>query len=121
MSGKIPQTKFARLTVSRDVPGVYGIVEYEIWSAYIKREWNKEFDYLILYCIGKDGKIIERIYIIPSSEIFERQQLKITKNPSKGIQWYEQYRINDEQILEFVNGIYRETKKKKNYRDIKNE
>lgn len=49
---------------------------------------------------------------IPKFEILDMAQLKITKNPSKGVQWYEKYRVKDESTLELVNKIYHEILKK---------
>jgi len=66
-----------------------------------------EFDVLILYCISKDGKIIERIYILPSLEIIERSSITIVKNLHHG-GWHEQYRITDEETINKVNDIWKE-------------
>lgn len=70
---------------------------------------------MILYCASKDGMIIERIYIIPIFELLNITHLKITKNPSKGVQWYEKYRVREESILKLVNKIYHEILKKKKF------
>lgn len=69
------------------------------WKQSWKNEHNKEFDYLISYCTSKDGKIIERIYIFPKEEVVKRSGITIVKNPSRGVQWYEKYRIKDENII----------------------
>lgn len=70
----------------------------------LEKEWAKEFDHIMLWCADKNG--IERGYIIPKNEIISRKSISIVRNPSRGIQWYEQYRITDEKILKEVNGIW---------------
>ena len=60
-------------------------------------DWFKEFDILICYCAGRDGKIIERIYEIPISEIIKRKGMAILKYLIyKNCGWHEEYRIKDE-------------------------
>ena len=66
----------------------------------------KQFGYLIFYCISNDGKIVERIYIFPRTEIICRSCITIVKNNSRGPGWYEQYRIKDEKIVNKVNEIW---------------
>lgn len=73
----------------------------------LENEWNKKFDYVICYCMSKDGKIIERIYEIPKLEIIERKGFTIVKNHTSGIvPWYEQYRIKDEEEIKKVNEMW---------------
>lgn len=67
----------------------------------------KKFDNLICYCINKDGKIIERIYIFPWKEI-SNKGISIVKTPSRGIPWYEKYRIKDEDTLKRTNNIWKQ-------------
>lgn len=74
----------------------------------LEREWNKIFNYEICYCVSKDGKKIERLYIFPKEEIKKRTSIGIYKNPLRKIQWYEEYRIKDEKILELVNKLWQE-------------
>lgn len=67
-----------------------------------------DFDHLIFYCANKDGKIIERIYIFPTEEVLKRISISIVKNPLRGIQWYEHYRVKDEETIKRVNEIWKE-------------
>lgn len=59
---------------------------------------------MICYCADKNGENIERIYIFPWKEVYATT-ITIVKNPSRGVQWYEQYRI-DEETCKKVNEIY---------------
>lgn len=89
----------------------------QCWTTHLGSEQNAirkgiEFDNLIFYCASKDGKFIERLYIIPKKEIIKRISIYITKNPKDRwgnpiIPWYEQYRINEEKELKIVNEIWR--------------
>lgn len=67
-----------------------------------------EFDNLIFYCLSKNRKLIERIYIIPKEEIIKRNSIKIVKNNSRNIGWYEKYRTIDVNVLKKVNDIWKE-------------
>ena len=87
--------------------------EYRQWSQNFKNEHNQvskgfNFDILILYCASEDGKYIERLYIFPVEQILERTKISIIKNPSKGYLWYEEYRMEDEDILKTVNEIWKD-------------
>lgn len=99
LSGKIPQTK-----------GKWYDSCNRCWSQNVENECGKEFDYLIFYCVSKDGKIIERIYIFPWIEIVSSSSIGIYKNPlaSRGPFWYEEYIIKDENIIRKVNDIWKE-------------
>lgn len=100
LSGKIPQTKGR----------FYNNVEL-CWNSYWKNEQGKIFDVLIFYCMNKNGNDIERIYIFPVEEIEKRPGARIVKffqKNSKTLYWYEQYRIIDKEIIEKVNGIYKQ-------------
>lgn len=79
------------------------------WNFNSEREWHKEFDYEISYCVSSDGKCIERIYIFPWKEIIKRITISIYKEPlkSRGPFWYEQYRIEDKEVLIKVNEIWK--------------
>lgn len=84
------------------------------WSfAPLEKNWNKKYGNMVCYCISKDGKMVERIYKIPSFEIINRRCIKIVKNPmnSRGtspiVPWYEQYRATCEEELEKVNEIWK--------------
>lgn len=68
---------------------------------------------MICYCADKNGVNIERIYIFPKEEIVKRTGTKITKNPSRGEQWYEKYRVKDEEEIKKVNGIWKKIKSMK--------
>lgn len=61
---------------------------------------------MFCFCISKDGRIIERVYIIPWTEIIKRKGISVYKNPTKGILWYEKYRLKDEEELKNVNKIW---------------
>jgi hypothetical protein len=82
------------------------------WKHSWKREQNKTFDKLILYCISKDGKTVERIYIFPREEILERSSVCIVKyqlRKSSGVlYWYEEFRVTNEDELKKVNKIWEE-------------
>lgn len=71
------------------------------------KDWEKNFDVMICYCARKDGKTIERIYIFPKKEILERRGTTIMKEHSRGIQWYEQYRVKDENVSKLVNELWK--------------
>ncbi len=96
--GKVPQTKGAKLTVLR-----IGMLEYEKWTCKLRSELIKEFDYIIFYCISKDGDMVERIYIIPRSDL--KTTISIYRN-SKYSRW-EEYRIRDECVIS-INSIWQE-------------
>jgi len=82
------------------------------WSfGSLEREWYKEFDYEMCYCVSKDGKNIERIYITPNKEIKDkRKSIVIYKSHqySRGPSWYDDYLIRDEEILRKVNEIWKQ-------------
>ena len=98
--GKI-QTKGAKLITLR-----YDKLKYDIWSITLRNDYTKEFDHIILYCVSKDGRLIERIYIIPKKEILIRTGMAIYKNAIGG--WYKKYRIIDENIIKLVNDIWQD-------------
>jgi len=83
----------------------YDTIEQTWHHGDITSEHNKEFDYLIFYCASKDGKIIERIYIFPKKEVVKRTSITIRKNPSKGVQWYEQYRVKEEYVITVITNV----------------
>jgi len=106
--GKIPQTK-----------GKWYDSYNRYWHQNLKSEHNAirrefKFDYLILYCASKYGKIIERIYVFPIEELLKRTGITIIKNPSNRNGrcptggWYEQYRVKDEEVMNKVNEIWKE-------------
>lgn len=71
-------------------------------------EWGKIFENMICFCKSKDGKIVERIYKFPWKEIMRVKGIAIYKNPSKGGQQNEQYRIVDKDELKKANDIWKE-------------
>lgn len=102
--------------------GLYYQVKIAYYSS-IYRSWKQDskglqnsisqgfiFKSLFLFCIGKDGKIVERTYEIPEKEIISRTSIGVYKYDSEGRPWkngwYEKYRINDEDELKKVNKIW---------------
>ncbi len=86
---------------------------YKYWSfSGLEREWNKKFDIMIYYCLSKDGKTVERIYILPKEEIIRRKGICIVKNPTdphgnSKSSWYDDYRVADENTIRQVNNIWK--------------
>lgn len=68
-------------------------------------ELDKKYDNMILWCVSQDGRIIERLYIIPKKETDKRSSIAIYNNPSRG-QWYEKYRVTDKELLKKANDIW---------------
>lgn len=66
----------------------------------VTNEHGKEFNYLVFYCLDKDGRIIERIYIFPRFEIIKRTSIAVLKN-SNG--W-----CDNKDVLERANNIFQE-------------
>lgn len=64
------------------------------WHNRVNNEHGKDFDNIIFYCISRNMKNIDRIYIIPWEEIYIRKNIEIIEEPSKG-GWYEEYRIDE--------------------------
>jgi hypothetical protein len=92
---------------------IYGIVQTQgrfydsinrCWNFDLRKDLEKLFDNMICYCANKNGENIERIYIFPWRDM-RTKAITIVKNPSRGIPWYEQYRV-DEEICKQVNKIY---------------
>jgi hypothetical protein len=82
------------------------------WEFGFERDWTKEFVDMACLCFSKDGKIVERIYILPKKEIERVKTLAIVKNPTDAhgnpiIPRYEQYRITDEKELKKANEIWK--------------
>lgn len=75
-------------------------VTYGIWSFPIK---DRGFDNIIILCMSKSFDSVERVYIIPKIEFLNRIHISIVKSPSKGVQWYEKYRIDEK----CYNDVYR--------------
>lgn len=66
---------------------------YKRWVQNCERELYKVFDNLIFYCLSKDGKIIERVYIIPRHEVANRINIGIYDNNKP--HWYDIYRVDE--------------------------
>lgn len=83
-----------------------------IWtSGSFDNDWDKKYDYMIFFCITKDGMVIERIYVFPWEEILKRQTICISKSPTDShgnpiTPWYEKYRIVGEEELKKANDIW---------------
>lgn len=71
-------------------------------------EWRKIFEDMACFCISEDGNTVERIYIIPFEKEIKKKRkgIGIYKNPSRGIQLYEQYRRTDKDELKNANKIW---------------
>lgn len=113
LSGMIPQTTLRRFNPKS------GRCSFSL-----EREWNKEFDIEILWCVSEDGLTVDRGYIIPKKKIYDQETkvgligITIYKNPKDS--WgnpitsvYEQYRITDDDILKKANEIWKDIIKKK--------
>ena len=78
----------------------------------LEKDHDKDFDFMICWCVSDDGETIERGYIIPKKEIIKTTYISIVKNPvrrgSSITPWYEQYRIKDDNILRKINEIWKE-------------
>lgn len=85
-----------------------------VWNGNIfAAEINKKYEIMILWCINEDGLSedglrVGRGYILPKEKIVEQTGISVIKIPSRGIQWYEQYRIRDEKIIKKANEIWKE-------------
>lgn len=82
---------------------------YGFWSfSNLEIDWDKEYHSIFCVCKNKDRTIIERIYKIPELQIkYKRKGISIYKNPSRGVPWYEQYRVKDEEYIKKANEIWK--------------
>lgn len=59
----------------------------------------QEYDTAFLVCMDNNWpwKDVDRLYAIPWEVVVNRNKwsISITKNPSKGVQWYEEFRIDE--------------------------
>ena len=55
--------------------------------------------------MSKDWKDVDRIYIIPESEAKEGTSITISKNPYRGIPWYEKYRVDEKPYNEAYHSL----------------
>ncbi len=87
----------------------YGITNTKIASLShhqgIIESWHFDtkgkYVHAVLFCMNKNWDDIERIYIIPEKEMKKRNSITISKNPYRGIPWYEKYRV-DEKIYNYT-------------------
>ena len=111
LSGKVPQTTGRRL--DSDITWDFGN---------LKREWNKDFDIEICWCINKDRSKVERGYIFWKKDIYNSEtkegtnRIHITKNPTNNvgipiIPKYESHRITDNDFLNKANKEWKEITK----------
>lgn len=89
---------------------LYSSLERDWSFSHLDNDYDKEFDNYIMYCAGKDGKYIERIYIFPKEEIIKRTTIRILKYDAKGELykdgWYEVFRVKDEDTIKKINEIW---------------
>lgn len=97
----IMQTKGAFFSIDVGAKGGWQI-------GYRTTEYKKQYDKMICWCASKDGKTIERGYIIPKNEIDKRRSIGIVKDPRTWPVWYEQYRITNEKELKKINEIWKQ-------------
>lgn len=88
----IDHSRDSELGIIQTKGAVYNPIS-KIWSLSFQTEQGKEFDYLIVYCMSRDMKNVERVYIIPIEEIDKRIGLTIYKNSITG--WYNKYRVDE--------------------------
>lgn len=69
------------------------------------REYGKEFDFIIFYCISKDEKTIERIYIFPKA-VLNGIGINIIKDAVRGSQWYNSYIVTDKKYSQKTSEIW---------------
>lgn len=90
------------------VQGRYYNSKRGLWrSNDFKKEQKKKFETMVCFYFSEDGKIVERIYKFPENVVKNRGSVKIVKSPVKGIHWYQQYRITDEDELKKANNIWK--------------
>lgn len=85
--------------------------KYGRWDmGHLEGEWQKDYEDMIFFCLDDDSDFVERIYRIPfNKEIKKRRKsASIYKSPSRGVQWYTQYAVKDEDELKKANEIWKE-------------
>lgn len=81
----------------------------EMWPfSSLEAEWSKKYHSMFCVCKSRDEKTIDRIYKFPKEELIGRKGFAIVKNPTKGEQWYEKYRIKDKEYIKKANKIWQE-------------
>ncbi len=108
LSCKIPQTTGRRFD------------SYRTWDfGNLQREWNKEFDIEICWCISKDGLNVERGYIFWKQDIYNSDtkegvnRIHVIENPTNSqgnpiIPKYELRRITDNDFINKANKKWKE-------------
>ena len=115
----------SKFDLTRDVE--HGMIQsklrqlyYGDWITYIGTEHI--FDTLFYICISKDMKDIERIYIIPQTELYGIQTVKIIRNPSssKILKW-DKYNVDPKPYNDAYHSLMEFLKDKKYFgiEDIK--
>lgn len=114
LSGKVPQTTGRCLD------------DYGTWDfGNLKREWNKDFDIEVCWCISKDRLSVERGYIFMKKDIYNSEtkegvnRIHITKNPTDAygnsvIPAYEPRAISDNALLNRANEKWKDIIKENN-------
>lgn len=102
-TGSLHQVQGRSLNILRIYTTTKGEERYnEGWIlSSLKKEWKKKYKSMIFVCKSKDEKTVEEMYEFPSNVIEGKTNITITKNPKrvrKGDRWYDQYRVNEEEI-----------------------
>ena len=104
----------------------YGIfqVKFRIlldkWNKWnIRTEISQNYDSLIALCVYKEN--IDRVYIVPKKELHGLTDLAIYKNPSRGVQWYENFLVDEKPYNDAYHNLMEFLKDKKYFgiEDIK--
>lgn len=76
----------------------YGIVNTKIATIEMGA-WHftpkGKYAHAVLFCMDKEWENVDRTYIIPEFEMKMRTSITITKNPIRGSQWYDKYRVDE--------------------------
>lgn len=74
-----------------------------------RRDQNKNFGHIIIWCVGEDGNI-DRVYIFPKDIVKSKNEITIYKYDKEGYLyengWYEKYRIRDKELLKRANELW---------------
>lgn len=80
-----------------------------MWNQNWINEHGKNYNFLIFYCFDKNGEHLERVYVFPKDIVEDITGVAIVDYNSKGVLhsgWYDQYRIDNEDILNLLNNIW---------------
>lgn len=89
--------------------------KHGFWSlGAFDNEWEKEYEDIVCFCKSVDGKRIERIYRFPQPVIKGMRSISIVKISSRGISWYEKYRIKDDEEIKKANEIWKKITNRRN-------